>query len=228
MSDAAAPARVRRRAGRGRRARRRRLPRLAVDAAGAGAADRARAARPGAARRARRGLLRARHGPHVAAGRSSLLATSGTAVAELRAGRGRGRSCRGCRSIVLTADRPPELRDRGAPQTIDQVRLYGRAAKWYAELPLLDGDPATDGARPLGRGPGRRDGRGRAGGRRCTSTSRSASRCCPTGRCSPRTAGCPRRPFDAVHVGRRGSDRRWTRRLVDGPCGAARPDAARA
>src|SRR4051795_1701984 len=32
--------------------------------------------------------------------------------------------------IVLTADRPPELRDVGAGQTIDQVKLYGSAAKW--------------------------------------------------------------------------------------------------
>ena len=46
--------------------------------------------------------------------------------------------------VVLTADRPPELRDRGAPQTIDQDHLYGRFAKWFSELPLLDGDPATE------------------------------------------------------------------------------------
>jgi 2-succinyl-5-enolpyruvyl-6-hydroxy-3-cyclohexene-1-carboxylate synthase len=45
--------------------------------------------------------------------------------------------------VVLTADRPAELRDRGAPQAIDQDHLYGRAAKWFAELPLLDGAPAT-------------------------------------------------------------------------------------
>ncbi len=45
--------------------------------------------------------------------------------------------------VVLTADRPAELRDRGAPQTIDQERLYGRHAKWFTELPLFDGDPAT-------------------------------------------------------------------------------------
>ena len=36
--------------------------------------------------------------------------------------------------LVLTADRPPELRDVGAGQTIDQVKLYGSAAKWYLEV----------------------------------------------------------------------------------------------
>ena len=42
--------------------------------------------------------------------------------------------------IVLTADRPPELRDVGAGQTIDQVKLYGGAAKWFFEV----GDHAGD------------------------------------------------------------------------------------
>jgi 2-succinyl-5-enolpyruvyl-6-hydroxy-3-cyclohexene-1-carboxylate synthase len=36
--------------------------------------------------------------------------------------------------LVLTADRPSELRDVGAGQTIDQVKLYGRAAKCYLEV----------------------------------------------------------------------------------------------
>jgi 2-succinyl-5-enolpyruvyl-6-hydroxy-3-cyclohexene-1-carboxylate synthase len=36
--------------------------------------------------------------------------------------------------LVLTADRPPELRDLGAGQTIDQVKLFGSAAKWYLEV----------------------------------------------------------------------------------------------
>ena len=36
--------------------------------------------------------------------------------------------------IVLTADRPPELREVGAGQSIDQVKLYGDAVKWFVEV----------------------------------------------------------------------------------------------
>src|SRR5687768_18369061 len=42
--------------------------------------------------------------------------------------------------LLLTADRPPELRNVGAGQTIDQVKLYGGAAKWYFEV---DDHPAS-------------------------------------------------------------------------------------
>ena len=43
--------------------------------------------------------------------------------------------------LVLTADRPPELQDVGAPQTIDQSRLYGRHVKRCVEMPLPEGGP---------------------------------------------------------------------------------------
>jgi 2-succinyl-5-enolpyruvyl-6-hydroxy-3-cyclohexene-1-carboxylate synthase len=43
--------------------------------------------------------------------------------------------------IVLTADRPPELREVGAGQTIDQLKLYGDAVKWFFELGVHDASP---------------------------------------------------------------------------------------
>jgi 2-succinyl-5-enolpyruvyl-6-hydroxy-3-cyclohexene-1-carboxylate synthase len=39
---------------------------------------------------------------------------------------------------VLTADRPPELRDVGANQTIEQRGLYGHHARWFYECPVPD------------------------------------------------------------------------------------------
>ncbi len=72
----------------------------------------------------------------------ALLATSGTATVEFAPAVVEASLSR-VPLVVLTSDRPVELRDRGAPQTIDQVHLYGRAAKWYTELPLGDGEPAT-------------------------------------------------------------------------------------
>ena len=43
--------------------------------------------------------------------------------------------------LVLTADRPAELRDSGANQTIDQVKLYGDFVRWAVEVSLPEKDP---------------------------------------------------------------------------------------
>jgi 2-succinyl-5-enolpyruvyl-6-hydroxy-3-cyclohexene-1-carboxylate synthase len=40
--------------------------------------------------------------------------------------------------IVITADRPPELRQTGAVQTIDQVGLFGKYAQWAFDMPCPD------------------------------------------------------------------------------------------
>ncbi|MFC2947129.1 2-succinyl-5-enolpyruvyl-6-hydroxy-3-cyclohexene-1-carboxylic-acid synthase [Virgibacillus sediminis] len=40
--------------------------------------------------------------------------------------------------IVITADRPHELRDVGAPQAIEQLKLYGEYVKWFHEMALPD------------------------------------------------------------------------------------------
>jgi len=45
--------------------------------------------------------------------------------------------------LVLTADRPHELRDNGAPQSIDQNRLYGTHVKWFVEVALPEGTDAA-------------------------------------------------------------------------------------
>ncbi len=45
--------------------------------------------------------------------------------------------------IVLTADRPPELREVGAGQAIDQIKLYGGAVKWFCEVGVDRAGPET-------------------------------------------------------------------------------------
>ncbi|HEX4839991.1 MAG TPA: 2-succinyl-5-enolpyruvyl-6-hydroxy-3-cyclohexene-1-carboxylic-acid synthase [Rhabdochlamydiaceae bacterium] len=40
--------------------------------------------------------------------------------------------------IVITADRPHELRECGANQTCDQVKIFGGHIRWYFEIPCPD------------------------------------------------------------------------------------------
>jgi 2-succinyl-5-enolpyruvyl-6-hydroxy-3-cyclohexene-1-carboxylate synthase len=45
--------------------------------------------------------------------------------------------------LAVTADRPWELQDAAAPQTIDQLKLFGGFARWFAELGLPDPSPSA-------------------------------------------------------------------------------------
>ncbi len=67
--------------------------------------------------------------------------TSGSAAANLHPAVAEA-DLAGVPLIVLTSDRPPELRDIGAGQTIDQIKLYGSAVRWFCEAGSHDGDDA--------------------------------------------------------------------------------------
>ena len=65
----------------------------------------------------------------------AVLCTSGTAGANFFPAVVEARAA-GVPLLVLTADRPPELREVGAAQTIDQNRLFGTHAKWFVDVAL--------------------------------------------------------------------------------------------
>jgi len=89
------------------------------------------------------GLARATGRPVV------VLATSGTATVEFHPAVVEADLDR-VPLLALTADRPPRLRGVGAPQTIDQLDLYGTAVRAAFDAPVPD-PSADDRWRPLAR-----------------------------------------------------------------------------
>ncbi|MEG4532835.1 2-succinyl-5-enolpyruvyl-6-hydroxy-3-cyclohexene-1-carboxylic-acid synthase [Microcoleus sp. D2_18a_D3] len=66
---------------------------------------------------------------------TALICTSGTAAANFYPAIIEARESR-IPLLILTADRPPELRDCHAGQAIDQVKIYGNYPNWQAELAI--------------------------------------------------------------------------------------------
>ncbi|HEX6455911.1 MAG TPA: 2-succinyl-5-enolpyruvyl-6-hydroxy-3-cyclohexene-1-carboxylic-acid synthase [Solirubrobacterales bacterium] len=69
----------------------------------------------------------------------ALLCTSGTALANYHPA-----VCEADESaiplLVLSADRPPELRGIGAGQTIDQIKTFGSSVRWFCEVGTHEAD----------------------------------------------------------------------------------------
>lgn len=79
------------------------------------------------------GIAKAKKNPVV------LLCTSGTAAANFFPAIVEAYYAR-VPLLVVTADRPHELREVGAPQAIDQLHLYGKHVKWTVDFPLPEKD----------------------------------------------------------------------------------------
>jgi len=77
------------------------------------------------------GIGLATHRPAV------LLCTSGTAAAHFYAAVIEA-SLSHVPMLVVTADRPAELKDVGAPQTIDQTKIYGDTVRWFHDPSVAD------------------------------------------------------------------------------------------
>lgn len=90
------------------------------------------------------GIAKATHRPVAVA------CTSGTAAANLLPPVVEANMSR-VPLVVMTADRPPELRGVGANQTIDQSELYGRHARRFVDAPVPGERPEEDAWRALAR-----------------------------------------------------------------------------
>jgi 2-succinyl-5-enolpyruvyl-6-hydroxy-3-cyclohexene-1-carboxylate synthase len=84
------------------------------------------------------GLGKASRRPAVA------VCTSGTAAAGYHAAVIEADEA-GVPLIVVTADRPPELRGTGSNQAIDQLKLYGAAVRWFCETGVPEARPGMNG-----------------------------------------------------------------------------------
>ncbi|MCA1056792.1 2-succinyl-5-enolpyruvyl-6-hydroxy-3-cyclohexene-1-carboxylic-acid synthase [Rossellomorea aquimaris] len=80
------------------------------------------------------GIAKAKNKPVV------ILCTSGTAAANYYPAVVEARYAK-VPLIVLTADRPHELREVGAPQAINQIDLYGKHVKWSVDMALPESTP---------------------------------------------------------------------------------------
>ena len=82
-------------------------------------------------------------GVGMATGRPAVVVTtSGTAAVELHPAVVEA-SHAGVPLLAVTADRPWELRDVGAPQAIDQSGLFGRAVRWFADPGVPDASSSS-------------------------------------------------------------------------------------
>lgn len=101
-------------------------------------------------------------GMGLASGRPALvLTTSGTAAAELHPAVVEAHQA-SVPLLALTANRPPELADVGAPQTIDQTHLFGPAARWFHAPGVPDAAAAGTWRRLAGRSLAEASGQGAA------------------------------------------------------------------
>ncbi|WP_017756201.1 2-succinyl-5-enolpyruvyl-6-hydroxy-3-cyclohexene-1-carboxylic-acid synthase [Calidifontibacillus oryziterrae] len=80
------------------------------------------------------GMAKARREP------VAIVCTSGTAVANYMPAVVEAKESQ-VPLIVLTADRPHELRDVGAPQAIDQIHFFGNQVKWFVEMAIPEDTP---------------------------------------------------------------------------------------
>ena len=77
----------------------------------------------------------------LATGRpAAVVVTSGSAVANLHPAVVEA-DLAGVPLLLLTADRPPELRETGADQTIRQTGIFGSAVRWSCELGVAEDRP---------------------------------------------------------------------------------------